>query len=308
MTGWFPTDRKHWVVLIGFTIFYFLWSLFFMDFRVDHLSFYFLISILFLVHRESRTFVYCLVFFSIFWILYDSMRMIPNYLVSDVNILQPYELEKSIFGIDTDGIMRTPSEWFSEHRSIFLDFMTGFFYLTWVPIPLGLGIYLYFKDRKMLLRFSAAYLFTNLVGFSIYYSYPAAPPWYYATYGNQLLLDVKSSAAELVRFDRLIGHPLFENLYTKNSNVFAAIPSLHSAYPVIAFYYARQAKLKWLSIIIFIDIIGIWFSAIYSFHHYLIDVVAGLMCALVGLFIFEKIVMKSKFKDWLNEYLKFVHS
>lgn len=308
MTGWFPTDKKHWAVLGIFTLLFVLWSIGFMDFRSDHVVFYLLISILFIAHRDSRTFVYCLVFFSIFWILYDSMRMIPNFLVNDVNILQPYEIEKYLFGINVNGAVLTPNEWFALHRSVYLDLLTGFFYLTWVPLPLGLGIYLYFKDKKMLLRFSAAYLFTNLLGFVIYYSYPAAPPWYFETYGNHLLLDVKSSAAQLVRFDRIVGFPLFENIYTKNSNVFAAVPSLHSAYPVVAFYYARKTKLKWLSIIIFIDILGIWFSAVYSFHHYLLDVCLGLLCAIVALFIFEKVIMKTKIQDLFDRYLRFVHS
>ena len=36
--------------------------------------------------------------------------------------------------------------------------------------------------------------------------------------------------------------------------------------------------------------IGIWFAAIYSFHHYSLDVLAGILCSVKALFIFNYIL------------------
>ena len=37
---------------------------------------------------------------------------------------------------------------------------------------------------------------------------------------------------------------------------------------------------------------GIWFTAVYSSHHYIIDVLLGITCALLGILFFEKGLMK----------------
>ncbi|MBC7885034.1 MAG: inositol phosphorylceramide synthase [Saprospiraceae bacterium] len=236
------------------------------------------------------------------------MRVYPNYMVNEVRIIEPYQIEKALFGINSDQNIFTPNEFFKLNSSSVLDLISGLFYLTWVPVPLALGIYLFFTDKKMLLRFSAAYLFANLLGFCIYYLYPAAPPWYFAKYGSIQNFNIPGDPAQLLRFDEMIGFPLFTNMYSKNANVFAAIPSLHAAYPVITWYYARKKKLYLASALIFIDILGIWFAAVYSFHHYVIDVLMGLGCALVALFIFEGWLIKTKVSVLMDKYLSFVTS
>ena len=158
----------------------------------------------------------------------------------------------------------------------------------------------------MLLKFSACYLLTNLIGFIGYYTYPAAPPWYYDTFGAELVINTQGNAAQLLNFDKLVGSPVFENIYTKNSNVFAAIPSLHSAYPVVTLYFARKMAPNWLKWLVFIDIIGIWWAAVYSFHHYLIDVLLGLICAIISIIIFEKLLMKSKFSEIIRTFANYI--
>lgn len=293
-----------WVIVL-FTLFYLTWNIAVVGFRVDHLSFLVFILLMFFANSWTRMFTYLFVFFILFWIIYDSMRAFPNYLVNDVHILEPYTIEKQLFGISTPQGIQTPNEFMASFVHPILDFLTGFFYLTWVPVPLALSVYLFFKDKPMLLRFTAAYLFTNILGFVIYYSYPAAPPWYFQEHGNEVKFEVLANAAELVRFDHLIGFPLFENMYTKNSNVFAAIPSLHAAYPIVTWYYARKKGLKIASVFIFLDIVGIWFAAIYSNHHYVIDLLLGLSCAVIAIAIFEGYIMKTRFAVFLEKYVAF---
>lgn len=304
----FPTDKNHFFVIGIFAICYITWTNLVVGFRSDHLSFILFLLIMLLAHRWTRTFTYTFIFFIIFWILYDSMRVYPNYLVNDVNILEPYNIEKQFFGIQEGNMVLTPNEYLMNHASSFYDAISGFFYLSWVPVPIGLGIYLFYKDKRMLMHFSATYLFTNLIGFCIYYIYPAAPPWYFAKYGDIEMFNIPGNAAQLIRFDQLIGYPFFSEMYTKNSNVFAAIPSLHAAYPVVTWYFALKKKLTWISILIFIDILGIWFAAVYSFHHYVIDVFLGLGCACAAIFIFEKWIVDTRFSLWLDRYLIFVDS
>ena len=147
-------------------------------------------------------------------------------------------------------------------------------------------------------------MLVNLVGFIIYYIYPAAPPWYVDVYGFDLHLGVHGNRAGFARFDEITNIPVFENIYNKNANVLAAIPSLHAAYPVILLFYGIKKGLGWINYLFIIFMIGIWFSAVYSGHHYIIDVVLGVVVALVVIAIFEKLSRKTYLNIWIQNFIK----
>ncbi len=243
--------------------------------------------------------------FIIYWIIYDSMRVFPNYLFNTVRILEPYNIEKTLFGITSNQGILSPNEYFASNSSSFLDVLSGFFYINWVPIPLLFALYLFFKNKELLIHFFGAFLIVNLIGFVFYYTYPAAPPWYLEKYGTEIIYNTPGSAAGLSRFDEFFNINLFHSLYEKNSNVFAAMPSLHAAYPIIVLMYGIRQKLR-IGIIIFaLFLIGIWFSAVYSGHHYVIDLLAGALCAFLGITLYEKIINKNKIiKNWIENYSK----
>lgn len=174
--------------------------------------------------------------------------------------------------------------------------MAGIFYLCWVPVPLAFAIFLYLKgDKRNYLRFSLAFLFVNLLGFCGYYIHPAAPPWYAINYGFTPILNTPGNVAGLGRFDTLLGINIFHSIYGKNANVFAAVPSLHAAYMLIATVYAAISKQKHITTIVFAFIcMGIWWTAVYSCHHYIIDVLLGILTAVLGILILEKVLFKIK--------------
>jgi len=76
-------------------------------------------------------------------------------------------------------------------------------------------------------------------------------------------------------------------MYSKNANVFAAIPSLHAAYPIITVLYGSLSKRLWVHIGFVFFSLSVWFSAVYSRHHYVLDVLAGGMCALTAYTIYR---------------------
>lgn len=143
-----------------------------------------------------------------------------------------------------------------------------------------------------------------MIGFIIYYVYPAAPPWYFQKFGVVFNADTQGNSAGLQKFDTYFNAGIFDSIYAKSSNVFAAIPSLHSSYPPIVLYYGIQKKMGWVNIVFAIVMIGIWFAAVYTSHHYVIDVLAGIVCAIIGIIIFKKGLMQTTgFKKFLQFYL-----
>ena len=259
--------------------------------------------------KPTRKFAMALTPWLVFACSYDGMRLLPNYEVNPIDTRGIYEAEKSLFGIGTAAGTLIPGEWFYLHNCAFADFMAGFFYLCWVPVPLGFAIYLYLKGkREMYLRFSLAFLFVNLVGFVGYYIHPAAPPWYALDYGFTPVLHTPGNMAGLARFDALTGLPVFHALYGQNANVFAAVPSLHASYMLVATVYAVLGRSRrWLVVLFAFICIGIWFTAVYTCHHYIIDVLLGIVTALVGVALTEWVLAhNARGRRWTDRYMSWI--
>lgn len=281
----------------------------FVGFRPEHPLLAILVTALFCLHPQTKKLVIALMPFVVFAVSYDWMNICPNYKVNPIDVQGLYEAEKSLFGISTASGVLTPNEYFNIHNCSFMDFWAGVFYLCWVPVPILFGLSLYFtKQRAVYLRFALVFLFVNLIGFCGYYIHPAAPPWYVMKYGFEPILNTPGDVAGLGRFDAMTGLGIFDFLYSRNSNVFAAVPSLHSAYMVIAFYYSLKAQYpNWLRFIFGVIMFGIWFTAIYSAHHYVIDAILGAGCAILGIFLFEKVLLKwSLFNRFIQRYTQFI--
>jgi hypothetical protein len=295
--------------VIGITVLFVILTTVFVGFRPEHALLIILFLLLFFINAKTRKLAVGLLPFLIFGVSYDWMRVYPNYMVNPVDVEKLYNLEKSLFGIHINGAVLIPGEFFAIHNNGVADFLAGVFYLGWVPVPIAFGLYLYFKGKRdIFLRFSLVFLLTNLIGFAGYYIHPAAPPWYAMNYGFDPVLNTPGNMAGLARFDELIGFPLFGTIYGRNANVFAAVPSLHSAYLVIVLFYAIKGKCnRGILTVIFIFLVGIWFTAVYTAHHYIIDVLLGIVCAIVGITLFEVVLMKpGGFKSFYNKYLNYI--
>lgn len=260
--------------------------------------------------RPTRKVALALLPWAIFACSYDWMRLYPNYKVNPIDVAGLYGAEKHLFGITlASETVLTPNEYFALHHCGVADIMAGFFYLCWVPVPLGFALYLYFsRQYRAYLRFSMAFLLVNLLGFCGYYIHPAAPPWYAMEYGFTPVLHTPGNVAGLGRFDALMGIPVFHALYGKNANVFAAVPSLHAAYMLIATAYAAMSRQHRGVVIVFALICaGIWWTAVYTAHHYIIDVLLGIMTALVGMVLLESVLRHTAVgRRFLDSYVRLI--
>ena len=294
--------RKETTIVLGLAVAYLLWTSLVVGIRADHFIFLAVCLGLYFASDTTRKVVMALIFFAIYWVIYDSMRIYPNYEFNPVHVQQPYDIEKSLFGFEYGGKRVTPNEFFVDNTNPVADVLSGLFYLCWVPVPVAFALWLFFKDKRMLLDFSFSFLLVNLFGFALYYAYPAAAPWYVEMHGFQENFNIPGNEAGLANFDRIVGVNLFHGMYAKNANVFAAVPSLHSAYPLISLYFAVKMRLRLASWVFLVILAGIWWAAVYSRHHYIIDVLLGAACAIATILVFEKIILKSRVNGWLGKY------
>ncbi len=277
------------------------WAL--IGFRTEQLVLVGLFNGLYYLSMETRKLVTGFSVFIVYWVLYDYMKAFPNYHYRPVDIAGLYGLEKDLFGISVSGLTMTPNEYWLAHGNAFLDVLCGLFYLCWIPVPLAFAGYLFFRNRRLFVHFSLAFLVVNLLGFVMYYLYPAAPPWYVQGFGFGFQPLTSGNTAGLAKFDAFFGISLFESIYAKGSNVFAAMPSLHSAYPVVVLYFGLTNKLGWVNVLFAMVTAGIWFAAVYTSHHYVLDVGAGVVCAAACITLFEGPVRRSRVLNGLIERL-----
>jgi hypothetical protein len=312
MTGNFKSTTsffsvRHLLMTTAVSAVYLLLSYWLIGYKQDQLSLVILFNVCYYLSRITRKFILGFSIFIVFWIIFDFMKAFPNYLYQEVHIQDLYATEKKWFGVQHAGMLLTPNEfWFANHTT-WLDVLTGFFYLSWVPVPLGFAAFLFFKNRKWFLQFSLTFLLVNILGFIIYYVYPAAPPWYIQEYGFAFQAGTPGNTAGLSRFDAYFDVSIFKSLYEKSSNVFAAMPSLHSAYPLIVLYYGWKFRLKWINLFFATIMIGIWFSAVYTSHHYVLDVLAGIISAITGILLFSWLITKQKsVKNAIDAYARII--
>lgn len=293
--------------IIIFSLAYLILSYFIVGFKTDQLFLVVLMMTLFFASPQTKKILIVCMPYIVFWIIFDYMKAFPNYNYNKVSIEALYEAEKNLFGFFYRGHLVTPNEYFAVQNNTILDVLSGLFYLSWVTVPIFLTIYFLYTKKREAIHLPVAFLLVNLIGFTLYYLYPAAPPWYVAKYGFNFIKNTPGSAAGLIRFDNALGIRLFQSMYEKSSNVFAAMPSLHSAYPLVALYFAFKKRLYIISVIIGLTACGIWFSAVYTAHHYLLDVLGGVVCAVVGTALYEVLYAKQpSFRKIINLLLSYL--
>jgi len=295
--------QKNIIIVSSITVCYLTLSYILIGFKTDQLVLAGLFNFMYYFSESTRKFILGFSIFIVFWIVFDSMKAFPNYQFNSIHIKDLYLKEKAIFGITENNTILTPNEFAQKHSQTFLDIASGLFYINWMPIPLIFAFYLFRKNKTQFLRFSLAFLFVNLIGFVVYYVFPAAPPWYVQKYGFDVHFNTPGNTAGLSRFDDFFGIHLFGALYSKSSNVFAAMPSLHSAYPVIVLFYGIKNSLGIVNYFFTFFMMGIWFSAIYSGHHYTLDVLMGITVAITGLIVFNYVLVKNSYiRNFLFSY------
>ncbi len=277
-------------MLLGLSVAYLAASYLLLGFQQYPLLLVALVNGMYFMSSVTRRMVTGFSVFIVYGVLYDYMKAFPNYWFNTVHIADLYTAEKAIFGISIGGNILTPNEFWALHSHLSLDIASAFFYLCWVPVPLAFALYLFFKSSRQFVYFALTFLLVNLLGFVVYYLFPAAPPWYVQEVGFAFDSGTAGNPAGLGKFDAFFGIAVFSSLYAKGSNVFAAMPSLHAAYPLIVYYYALKNRVGMMEWVFALIMLGIWFAAIYTSHHYVLDVLAGILCTLFGIKLFNRMI------------------
>jgi len=173
-----------------------------------------------------------------------------------------------------------------DHHWPALDLACGFAYVAFAAEHVLLALLLFFIGRVDAARiFAWSFLLVNVLGFATYFVYPAAPPWWVTTYGlGAEPARILPAPAATLRFDALLGINLFRDIYRNGIDVFGSYPSLHVSYPFLSLLLSfRYRELHWARVPAALFFLLVCLSAVYLQHHYVTDVVLGIVYAAVAL-------------------------
>ncbi len=259
--------------------------------RWDHLAGGLVFLILFFGGPRTRPLFGFLLPLILMLAVYDTQGYFAQQLRPEVHLKEPHGFDLAWFGIETPSGKLIPSQWLQHHTHPFLDFVTGLAYINFVPVFLVCAGWFRFglprlgkgQDTGFLHQNAKALmwgmLILNVACCSVYYLYPAAPPWYLDRYGFEYHLNVLPDPAGGARFDALTGTTIYADYYSRTPNVFGAVPSIHAAFPLLTLYFSFRLKSLRLFSVTFFLLIN--FSALYLNHHFVFDLICGWGMALL---------------------------
>ena len=158
-----------------------------------------------------------------------------------------------------------------------LDVAMTLVYLAHFLLPLIAAFLLWVFRRHLYYPYVMALMLLSFAQFATAVLLPVAPPRFAALYGEALPLhDISLEVTQALHLGTLSW--AYQNL---NGNPVAAFPSLHAAYPILAFLFLRQAwpRASWLMLGWGAAVI---FAIVYLAHHYVVDALGGVAYALVA--------------------------
>ena len=105
--------KKQGLPVIFISMLYLALVSFLVGLRTEHLLILCIYNLCFFIGTKTRKFILAFTIFLVFGILYDLMKVYPNYMVNQVDISSLYHFEQSVFGFTWNGQFLTPNEFFN---------------------------------------------------------------------------------------------------------------------------------------------------------------------------------------------------
>jgi membrane-associated phospholipid phosphatase len=157
------------------------------------------------------------------------------------------------------------------------------FYFLHFPLPLAIGFLLWIHQRRVYYDYVAALIVLSMVAFVTYLVLPVAPPWWAADHGYVTgVLHLRDTGFNGLAQTFGFGNYFYSySVYSISSNDVAAFPSLHAAYPFLAFLFARRAfgRAGWLMLAY---TACVWLAIVYLGEHWVVDIIGGVVYAVAA--------------------------
>lgn len=256
-------------IQVGYVLLISLWSMSQGIFPSPELLLVLLASA-FVWRARNRAFLADFVPFILLLICYQALRGFADELApADIHITDLIAWERALFGGIIPAVYLQANlldRWFTP----ILDVLSNLFYMSHFVVQILLALIIWHRRRVHYWPYVAGLVGLSYSAFIMYVLFPAAPPWWATVHGY-----LPDGAVMLTNF------VLPTVVVFAGPNPVAAMPSLHAAYPT---YLALFVMAVWgrRMLPVWILPIGVALSAVYLGHHYVIDLIAGMLVAAVA--------------------------
>lgn len=152
--------------------------------------------------------------------------------------------------------------------------MGSVIYATHFLLPVAVAAWLWKKDHSAFRSFGLTLVVLCLLAFVTYVVAPTAPPWLAQPSSVRNLIDVTIQRSGLpAGLVWLYAH--------HDYNLYAAFPSLHAGFPVVAAIAAWRQDRK-VGIALWAWAVIVWIVVVYLGEHYVSDVIGGIAYAAIA--------------------------
>ncbi|MFG1988706.1 phosphatase PAP2 family protein [Actinoplanes sp. NPDC048988] len=192
----------------------------------------------------------------------------------DPHVYPMIDADKALFG------GHIPTVWLQEHLYTkdhvpWWEVVTSLVYIShFLAVP-TVAVILWVRSRKLSYRFMRRWIFLSMAGLITYFLYPAAPPWWASQYHYIPEHVVRFSLRGLEVLGLHGAGNTLNALQVEQSNPVAAMPSLHTAYAMMAVaFFLPMVRKRWWPLL-FAYPLAMTFTLVYTGEHYVIDVLVG---------------------------------
>ena len=225
-----------------------------------------------------------------FWLVYDRLRLIQPLLYARVAVAEPFLLEQAAFGWLANGAVPAHAAhfWLASDvgpLSLAVEWIAQVIYFSHlfvVPLVM-LALWRLAASnetyRDSFVRHIRAFTVLNFSAIVIYLLMPVGPPWWVS------LNEFAQPTAELVSQANLaeaMHGALIHGMIGNASQWFAAVPSLHGAYPVLLLLLSSWIRGRWVRVGIAAYGCAMWSATVVLNQHYIVDLLAGALLAVVA--------------------------
>ncbi|HSJ19568.1 MAG TPA: phosphatase PAP2 family protein [Nocardioidaceae bacterium] len=221
---------------------------------------------------QARPFLFRLLPFLGLLALYQGFRSVADDLNEKVNFAAMIEADRLLFR----GALPTHvlQEWWWSGSVRWHDFFFYGLYTIHFLTPFLLAVIIWKYRDHFYWRYLGAFVALNFAAFATYLVFPAAPPWMASELGHiEPLTQIQRDIWGVMGLS-------YSQLYPRMSpNLVAAVPSLHSAYPLLIALVASRLFGIRRTLWIFAYPAAMWIGVVYLGEHYVIDVFLGAVYA-----------------------------
>jgi hypothetical protein len=206
---------------------------------------------------------------------YDLLRSVADTWLTP-HVYPQIEFDRFLFGghvptVELQRALYTPG---TAHVWDYFAFLT---YLTHFVVPIGIAAVLWKVAHDKFRRYVFLFVSLTFVTFLTYLFYPAVPPWM-ASRSGAIAPTAKIIDDMWIHIGLKSGADVF-SATSHLANPVAAVPSLHTAYPVLImlFFWAAAGRWRWW---LPLYPIAMSFTLIYTSEHYFFDILLGWLYAI----------------------------